>query len=852
VYRLARRILLERPPPRALGPDPAARPSLRALAAAALALPGIAPSRGDAAEGDEWSFQYTRYQEGERDLFGVHSAYDPIQVDNLHVFGRVTLFDRLKLALHYVQDTWSGATPITTAPQVLGGNRPTAPDGVSGATPYIEGNLYLNSALQPLEVRSGDALGVNKQLVHTLSSASPETRNQLDLKLGHAWQDFEVEVGGGFSLERDYESRSASLSGSWELDQARTTLSLDLQYANGHTTALLDHDATPYIDTSAYKHAIEVFPSTGNRKLTDDRNDWSAQLGVTRILGKGSLLELRLGFARSTGYLGNPYKVMEIGFIDPEQQFLAPPGGYYAQVHALLEQRPGVRNQWSLDTRFVQYVERADAALHLSYRFFHDDWGISAHTLEASWGQPLGFGITITPRIRFYSQSAANFYEPYLISDQAYVTVVSDPDTGDIISITPYDRSLLPSHFSSDYRLSGFGTLSGGLTLSKQLGRGILLEGSFEYYAHKGRLELGGSGEGDYADFESYLVSAALKLDASALHALAFGMPGEPAGHAAHAAPVPAGVMLGHMLDEGSLMVGLRSDWSREDGDILHGSNHAGDAEIARACSPIPCTAAPRQMDMLMWMVEVMGAPSDWLNLMVMPTFASTTMQLRELEGAVPDEHASHEHSTGGVGDLGVYALVRLFDAPGHHLHAGIGLGMPVGDVGLKERRTHQESRGYTHYDMQLGSGTWDVLPSLTYTGGWKRWSWGAQISGVVRLETENDSGYALGDLLQATAWGGFDLTHWLSASVRALGSWQGSISGQYDRLHESSAPMDFPQNYGGRFWDLGFGLAARVPSGYLAGNRLKVEWLQPVVQDVNGYQLERTGTLTAVWSVEF
>jgi hypothetical protein len=63
---------------------------------------------------------------------------------------------------------------------------------------------------------------------------------------------------------------------------------------------------------------------------------------------------------------------------------------------------------------------------------------------------------------------------------------------------------------------------------------------------------------------------------------------------------------------------------------------------------------------------------------------------------------------------------------------------------------------------------------------------------------------------------------------------------------------MDFPQNYGGRFWDLGFGLAARVPSGYLAGNRLKVEWLQPVVQDVNGYQLERTGTLTAVWSVEF
>ena len=29
------------------------------------------------------------------------------------------------------------------------------------------------------------------------------------------------------------------------------------------------------------------------------------------------------------------------------------------------------------------------------------------------------------------------------------------------------------------------------------------------------------------------------------------------------------------------------------------------------------------------------------------------------------------------------------------------------------------------HYGMQLGSGTWDLLPSVTYSGDHRRWSWG-------------------------------------------------------------------------------------------------------------------------------
>lgn len=65
-------------------------------------------------------------------------------------------------------------------------------------------------------------------------------------------------------------------------------------------------------------------------------------------------------------------------------------------------------------------------------------------------------------------------------------------------------------------------------------------------------------------------------------------------------------------------------------------------------------------------------------------------------------------------------------------------------------------------------------------------------------------------------------------------------------------SPVDFPQNYGGRFWDVGVGLSAEVPVAGLKDNRLSIEWLQPVEDDFNGYQLERDGSLSVSFSLKF
>jgi hypothetical protein len=835
------------------------RSSLPALTAAALALPGLAAQRAQAADDDGFVFDYARYQEGSRKLYGVDSAFDPIEVDTLHLEGRLTFLDRLKLAVDYLQDTWSGATPIATAPLVLGGNRAAAPDGISSATPYLNGDLFLDGSFEPLAVDDfGSVIGPDDQLVHTLSSASPEVRNQIGFALGWELDEGLLSLGSGVSLEDDYASRFVELSGRFDFHQRRTSVTLGASYTNGETDARLDPDAVPYIDTSGFASRLSIDGETGNRTLRGGRDDEGAWISVSRTLSRNVLLELGFAYAHAEGYLENPYKVVQVAFIDPEQQFLAPPGGYYAQVKALLEQRPHERNQFTWSARLVHYMEPLDGALHLGYRFFHDDWGIEAHTLEATFDLPLAAGFTLTPRIRYYSQGEADFYQPWLISDQAYQTIVTDPDTGDILSITPFDRALLPRNFSSDARLSGFGALSAGATLALQLAQGIRFETGFEYYTHAGDLALAG-GEDAYADYDAWLVTAGIRLDASALHAVPEpGAASEPDGHVAehaHAAGhAPAGVMAGHMLSNaGDFMLGVRYAYARRAGDVKRGTRKADDAEIGtEGCDGTPCTTAPDEMNMNMVMLDLMVAPTDWLTLAVMPSFVDMDMDLRTLAGAAPDVHHVHGHTTGGVGDLQLLALGELLEVPGHRIHAGLGVSAPTGDVDEKRRRSHQESPGFTHYGMQLGSGTWDLLPSLTYAGHAGRFFWGAQASGIVRLEHRNESGYALGDVFETTAWGGYGFARWLAASARFAFATEGEIRGRYDGPRDESGPMDFRENYGGRRFDVGFGLDAHVPAGLLSGNRLRVEWLQPVYDDFEGYQLERVGALFAVWSVEF
>ena len=364
----------------------------------------------------------------------------------------------------------------------------------------------------------------NDQLTHVQSYASPETRNQGDFKLGYEWDEAALDVGGGISVENDYDSSFANLGGRFDFNQKQTTVNWGVSYTNSDTFATLDPDGLPYENTSQYDNSTAVVefvePDDGSLPypivittpvkpkvasgelestwtfdensgtlsrtavLEGNRQDWGGQLGLAQVLNKDALVALDLGYIRSTGYLANPYKsVYAIGYDVQEPADAS--GLRLARSYTLLEIRPDERNLLNWHLGYDQFIEAFNAALHFDYHFAHDDWGIHAHTFEADWVQPLGAGWVITPRIRYYSQSAADFYTPFV----TYITDGLNPDTAEPIYIEAF-----PQYYSSDQRLSGFGALSGGLTVSKQFAKGVSLETGFEYYTHQGGLKLGGGG----------------------------------------------------------------------------------------------------------------------------------------------------------------------------------------------------------------------------------------------------------------------------------------------------------------------------------------------------------------------
>ena len=909
-------------------------------------LPGLLYQPVYAAEGDEVDFQYSHYQEGKRDIaitddvtISGAKSFNPIEVDSLHGSTSISLTDRVKFAFNYLQDTWGGATPTATVPflasnanHALFANNAQSGTIVGASPNVVISPVYLDSQLNPLapteqiDPDTGQPIYAktsdSSKLTHVMATASPETRKQGDFKLSYDWDNAAVSIGGGLSVEDDYDSSFGNIGGRFDFNQKRTTVNADLSYTNSYTHATLDHDS--YISTALIPDN-EIETEGANDAYANivhgTRQDWAPHLGMTQVLNKNALVGADFSYIHSSGYLSNPYKGVSILFVDPDpnaQELAgAPPGGFIGSINTFYEKRPDQRNQYNVGGRYVQFIEALDAALHFNYQFSADDWDIHAHTFDADWVQPLGRGWTVTPRIRYYSQDAAFFYQPYLVTQQAERSNAQDAQGNQIFNgsdgnqytldlsqggfvdekgnpapptVTfepkqiPFDPKKLPSSFSSDQRLSGFGTLSGGVTVSKQFAKGVTMDVGFEYYTHQGGLKIGGGGEGSYANFDYWVANGTLKIN---LEALALG--GDSNGHNHdqhnhhHGAQAPAGVMFAHMLPKaGDFMAGYRFMWNSQSGNMLNGANTVSDSAVnASGCAGDPCYLTPDSMSMSMHMLDLMYAPTDWLTLMLMPQFVDMNMTMQGLYPTPADtglntaltghyaHHIQNSHETGGIGDLGMYALFKLYDDGIHHVHTTAGFSAPTGDVNIQFRRSHQVDGGYMDYGMQLGSGTWDFKPSLTYTGQLDNWSWGVQANGIVRMEGHNNSGYRLGDLFQTTAWGSYSLTNWLSASMRGLYTAQGRINGQfpnsqnqfYETLPDGElqygsilkfGPQDYPQNYGGQFWDVGFGLSAVVPSGDLAGNRVSVEWLQPVHTDYNGYQLDRDGALSATWSVAF
>ena len=319
----------------------------------------------------------------------------------------------------------------------------------------------------------------------------------------------------------------------------------------------------------------------------------------------------------------------------------------------------------------------------------------------------------------------------------------------------------------------------------------------------------------------------------------------------------PIMVMGDHMHKAGEYMVSLRHMDMSMDGN-LSGTDDIADSAILDIANshgaPAQLRVVPQKMDMKMTMLGAMFAPSDSVTLMLMAMHIENTMTLKTYHAMNKTLLGSFKSRSEGTGDTTVGALIRGGETRAGKWHYGLGLSLPTGSI--KQTGTVLTPMNMTAtgkrlpYPMQLGSGSYDLKPSITYNGDWGRWRVGAQANAVVRLNDTN-ADYRLGDKAGLQGWAMRRFTDWLSASVRFDVSHQGKIDGQDSNI---TLPVQTAQtNFsGGTFANLSLSVNLIGQSGALADHRLAIEWVSPVYQDVHGVQMEREDTLMIGWQKAF
>lgn len=303
------------------------------------------------------------------------------------------------------------------------------------------------------------------------------------------------------------------------------------------------------------------------------------------------------------------------------------------------------------------------------------------------------------------------------------------------------------------------------------------------------------------------------------------------AGHGKHA---PIGVMGDHVHEAGEWMISLRAMRMSMDG-----LSDNGDSVSKSELFGMGYMVAPLSMDMDMLMLGGMYAPTDNLTLMVMVPYLENSMKHETGMGA------RFETESSGIGDVRLTGLVGLAKGTNHSVHLNLGLSLPTGSIDEKDD-TPMMADAKLPYPMQLGTGTYDFLPGLTYVGNSDTWAWGAQ--GIARLHLgENDEDYRHGNRFDATAWAARTVGDSTDVSLRLTHAHWSNFHGADPDLNPGMVPTADPKLRGGDRLDASLGLAWNA---HESGHRLGFEFGVPVYQDLDGPALETDWVVVVGWQL--
>lgn len=325
-----------------------------------------------------------------------------------------------------------------------------------------------------------------------------------------------------------------------------------------------------------------------------------------------------------------------------------------------------------------------------------------------------------------------------------------------------------------------------------------------------------------------------------------------------HTDLAPISVMETHSHTKGEWMFSYRSMFMDMEG-LRSGTDRLSSSAVHAGATGY--VVAPKRMTMEMHGLGVMYAPNDRVTLMLMLPYKRIEMDHR-IDSTTPligfnNGSATFTTKTQGIGDVKIKTLIPIKQTEHSQLLAGIGFSLPTGSiseqdvipvplVGRAERQLPAP--------MQLGSGTVDFLPTLTYLHHFNGFDYGVSAKGVLRLH-ENSHDYRLGHEFKLENWVGCQLTEKISSSLSLKYEKIGALKGTQSDVAQSvpfsptksTVTTAYGENYESETLWLGIGAALAINEVAT----LAVDLSYPVYQDFAGIKLETDSILTIGFKVK-
>ena len=238
-----------------------------------------------------------------------------------------------------------------------------------------------------------------------VSSASrQDSRAYMTVSASRSWRENQTwRFGASLSNEYDYSSLGGHVGWSIDLDQRNTTLAVGLRY---------------------FTDAVVLYDIDGVDQGEADRETTDLSVSLTRVLGRRTVASVELGYTMQSGFLSTPF-----------HEVILAPTLEFPQGQHVTERLPDSRNRLgigfslhhSLTSKIVQRV---------SYRFYDDDWGIRAHTVEAEthFRLPTRNEVWVYPILRFHTQEASDSFGLPGAFDGSESFFTADRDLSEFVS----------------------------------------------------------------------------------------------------------------------------------------------------------------------------------------------------------------------------------------------------------------------------------------------------------------------------------------------------------------------------------------------------------------------------------